>query len=303
MDDLKIKFISHANEALASHRMRVLKPVELLKKRGYEVSFGTEVEEDDDIVVFQKHINPAYDFNMCGMAQARGKKVIFDVSDNHFKNKELAPYYQAMIRKADLVTCCGPGLQHLIAMVTGRKSFVIRDPITFPRVRPTPISNPPKTLWFGHASNMESLKKYIYDIPNLTIITNQLVKVPNANVQMIQWQPGLVEALIPKFDVVILPVGEDKIWKNENRAVDAIQGGCFVITDTLRPYAPLRDHIFVGDIIEGLGWAGANPMEAMNLVLQGQEHLDKEYNDEKLTDQWESAIKEVINARKTKSIA
>lgn len=306
---MKIRFISHAKEELASHRMRVLKPVELLKARGHDASWGDEVEVDADVTVFQKHLDSMYDSQMLGILKFYGKKTVFDFSDSHLDNPKLKDHYVTMAQQADVVTCNGPTLQKKIKDATAVEALLVKDPITFPEYPVRLNLDNPKLLWFGHSSNLGPLVNILPELKEyqITIITNQPLIIGNShpNVRALQWEIGLVETEIQSHDIVILPMKEDpnKQYKNTNRAVDTLMAGKLVVTDSEQIYGELKNFIVIADTIKkGLDRVVSieHSTDYYNqMVLAGQDYVRHTYSDIVVGDMWEQALVGEVTRKKT----
>lgn len=290
---MKINFVSHADEHLASHRMRVLKPVELLNEAGHEATWSREADAEADVIVFQKHINPQYDLFMM-LLLADTSKIVFDICDDHFDGN-LRDYYIEACKRADLVTVNSKNLQEKVEKITGARTALVKDPITFPYYKALSsekrIQNP-KILWFGHVSNIGPLEAIAQATEDqMTIITNLGITSEKDNVTTMIWEPDLVERVIEDHDFVIIPLAENKQNKNTNRAVDALVAGRFVIADSERVYGELKDFIYIGDILEGIEWAKNNPDKVKKMIKLGQEYVMEAYGDSVVQSQWEEALK------------
>lgn len=287
---MKIHFISHADDNLASRRMRVNKPVELLNLRGHEVTVSEEADAKAEVNVFQKHMDQHYDQTMAAILKGHSK-VAFDISDDHF-DKEAGEHYKTMISTADIITCNGRALiDRCKPYANGKPIHCVKDPITFPYFNAGLINLlEPKLLWFGHASNFGTMIPLLEKFKDpLTVITNKEVTGP---FKFEQWEVGKVESQILNYDIVVLPLKEDasKHTKNNNRAVDAIHSGRFVVTDSPEVYGSLKEFIFIGDISEGIEWAKANPDKAVKKIRAGQEFVQDMYSDIRIGDQWEYSL-------------
>lgn len=292
---MRVRFVSHAGNTLASHRMRVMKPHELLSNvKDIDVDIKDEADMDADVNVFQKHLNQMYDPCMVDMCKRFGVKTVFDISDDHF-TKDHKQYYIDMCKAVDLITVNSVNLQEAVKAHVGRDSVLVKDPITFPRYNGKLNLKEPKLLWYGHASNLQGLQNVAPGITDpLHVITNIPVDVDMENITTQLWEPGLVEDVIPQYDVVLLPLSPDKQNKNTNRAVDALHAGRFVIADSKRVYGELEQFIYIGDIVEGIEWVKNNPEEAQAMVRNGQDYVTEKYSDLVVKNQWEEALKGVM---------
>lgn len=295
---MRIHFVSQADSYLASHRMRVEKPVELLNQRGHTATWSDEADASVDINVFQKHMNPSYTSTMANILKGT-TKIAFDISDDHFDKTNGAHYLQ-MMKMADIITCNGPSLiKKAEQYADGKKIYYVKDPITFPPHSPILNFEKPKLVWYGHISNFGTVNALADTLEDpLTVITNKEVV---GKFEYVEWEPGKVESLIHKFDIVILPLkgNETKYTKNNNRAVDALESGRFVITDSPEVYGSLKDYIYIGDIKQGIKWFKENPREALRMILLGQDVVRHTYNDLVIADMWEIALTGEISRKRT----
>lgn len=297
---MKICFVSHADDNLASKRMRVNKPVELLKLRGHDATFSDEADVTADVNVFQKHLSSSYDETMAVLLKGK-TKIAFDVSDDHF-DKGHGEHYKTMLKAADIVTCNGiPLIQRVKEFYNGPVNY-IKDPITFPEYSPKNLNfKEPKLLWYGHVTNFPTMSVIEDTLKNpLTVITNKPVE---GNFTYVPWGQGVVESMIKDFDIVLLPLKADpsKHTKNTNRAVDALMAGRFVVTDSPEVYGALKEFVFIGPISEGITWAKDHPKEAMQKVLNGQDFVKHMFNDTVIGDQWSLALTGDICRTKTEA--
>lgn len=299
MDKLKVNFVSQGNSYLASHRMRIQTPVELLNvginDHKIEATITSEATKAD-INVFAKHFDQKTNLMGMQMAKKREYFTVFDICDDHF-DKENGPYYKKMCTLADVLTCNTDRMQKRIEEVMGREVVVIPDPVTFPFVDPEVPEEKtketiPQILWFGHATNLKPLqdlvetKKFPYRV---TAVTNA-IPWTHPNVDLKTWFPNVVEANIKNFDVVILPTDSDDPYiktKSPNRAVDAIASGKFVVTDNKDIYGDLKDFIFIGGIEEGIKyWQKTSSKTLENKIKKGQKFIKEVYGLDKITDAW-----------------
>lgn len=300
---MHIHFVNHAEDTLASKRMRVNTPIRLLNERGHKATTSSEADSKADVNIFQKHMAQSYDSTMATLLKGHSK-VAFDISDDHFDKKD-GEHYKEMIEAADIITCNGPSLiERCRPYSNGKTINYVKDPIMFNEGSPKNLNlTHPKLVWYGHITNfttMDAISDTLKD--PLTVITNKPV---DGNFKFIQWNVGVVEHIIGDFDIVLIPLKADpaKYTKNTNRAVDALMAGRFVVTDSEEVYGSLKDFIYIGDIKEGIQWAKDNPKEAMNKVLNGQDCVKHTYNDTVVGDQWELALTGTISRKKTEEAA
>jgi glycosyltransferase involved in cell wall biosynthesis len=293
---LKINFVSHGSHHLASHRMRVVKPAELLNVCSdgkINCTVDNKVDENANINIFNKHFDPEYNLKM--MKENKYLSGI-DICDDHF-DREHGPYYKLACSYADFITCNTEKMADRIKEVTGKNAYVIPDPVTFnwaqPNILDRVVSDDPnpKFLWYGHGTNIKPLIPWAEALETtVTTITNTAVNHPN--IDAIVWKPNLVEAIIDNFDIVLVPTTETP-WaacKSPNRVTDALAAGKLVITDSEEIYSEFKDYIMIVDGIDSLKevvkiWKN-DPMMVSKMIEKGQEYVHRNYGYDKIVDTW-----------------
>jgi hypothetical protein len=197
-----------------------------------------------------------------------------DFCDNHFDwmhNKEF-------LRLADVVTCPTEAMAAIIKEL-GRDAVVIPDPYEYPEVKPH--CDGICLVWYGHASNKESLDRVLPEIAEypLRVISNFEGSIP--------WS---FERMFDEFreaDIVILPATEKH--KSANRAVEAIRQGCYVVAE---PHPAIMDipGIWIGNIKEGIEWARQHPRQARQHTSMAQRYVAEKYSPKILASAWRKAI-------------
>lgn len=286
---LNINFVSSQNPNLASYRLRIEKPATILNASGKVIcTIEDTCLSAADINIFSKHFTPDRDSAAISLTETiRG----FDVCDDHF-DRPLGIHYLYMLDKADFVTCPTPAMQERIYEVSGKLARIVPDPISFPKGE-FEYSEDPQYLWFGNAVNIMSIIPHVWNFPNLTIITNVELPNPPPHVKTMLWRPGLVEKLIPRFDVVVLPRNNDPwaLTKSPNRAVDAMWAGKFVITDFPEVYGDLGAFCFTGPLKEGILFYKNNSASVTLMAQNAQEFINRNYSDKVVLKAWLKALR------------
>lgn len=304
MDKTQINFVSQGNSYLASHRMRITKPAELLN-----VCCSSEIEAVvtqrgnalADINVFFKHFEPGSAIISASSGPDLGFYSVFDICDDHFE-REHGAYYLKMCELADAITCNSKNMQERIYKVTGKLARIIPDPITFlkttPEIKKRDSKIPPRLLWFGHSSNVMALYNWLPKLDyKITAVCDSPINHPK--IDAIQWKPMVVEGQIENHDIVLIPTTQHP-WtkcKSPNRAVDAIQAGKFVITDNKEIYGDLEDFVYIinspEELQEAIKFWNDNPKKVQEMILKGQEYISKTYSDEVILDGWLNVMKDL----------
>jgi glycosyltransferase involved in cell wall biosynthesis len=165
-------------------------------------------------------------------------------------------------------------------------------------------------LWFGHPSNAAALLAALVELESLarevplhlecvTQPASELVAkiTPRGQgfsaplrISLTPWSLEATRAALERCDAVILPQLTDdprKRAKSNNRLVDSLHAGRFVIAHPIPAYEELRQYAWIGDSIEdGLRWLLRHPGEALQRVRAGQEYVTKHHSIEALGEFW-----------------
>ena len=78
-------------------------------------------------------------------------------------------------------------------------------------------------------------------------------------------------------DVVIIPYLDDlqRKVKSSNRIIDAINLGKFVVMSDAHQFKEFKEFCYMGHIGEGLKWVQNNKQSAKEIVLKGQNYVEK----------------------------
>ena len=287
---MQIHFVAHGDESLASHRMRVLKPAELLSKAGHEVTISDKPDQMVHWNIFGKHLNN--DLNNAKSMQGV-TKIAFDVVDDHFEG-QMGSYYQEMCGFADVVLTPSDNMKSLVEAYTHTAVEVVKEPITMPYYK-AGLWDIDSLMWFGHISNISPLVNELESIPDrydLEVITNAVVE--GGDFTSLKWRQGLVEERLKTINIVLLPIDLNRrgsVYKSTNRAVDALRAGKVVITNSVDVYGELEDYIIISDTIaEGLEYYSTHYSTVLENVQAGQKYVQENYNDIKVLEDWNKIL-------------
>lgn len=308
----------------ASVRYRVISPMIELEKLGYDSKvFSTdpsayktpEINQKTDVVIFSKSFNKENE-ELINYLKSQGKKVIFDICDNHFATPQFSEHYKFCTNNADLVTCNTEAMAGIISQYTDVNPIIIPDPYevlkSAARFEPADIL---KLVWFGHPSNLDSLESVmqkLVDFSNqhplsIKIITSEVnglqescskISSQLANLELI-FMPWSIEAQwqsVTGSDIVIIPSLQDerKKVKSPNRVFESLQCGTMVVANPLPSYMPFKDFAWIGDdIIKGIKWTLDNKELIKNRIEQGQEYIVSHHSPEVIGEKWNQAINQL----------
>ena len=211
-------------------------------------------------------------------------RYIHDICDNKWPMLEKLWSNTNMSATAITTTC--NELKKLIEEKTNKPVFVIPDPTERDeepiKFEPNPIRL--NAVYYGSAGNLKQIDWSQYDLSkvNLQMVSNE---------GPIFWDYKTQGEIVRQSDIVLLPVNNDHEmtqYKGNNRPVDALRQGRFVITNANIPsWQKLNKFIWCGDINEGIKWAINNPKEVIKKVEEGQKLVGSIYTPEAITKEWE----------------
>lgn len=262
--------------------------------------FVTNIEEviGDDLYVFGKNFGEK-ELDHC---IKNNINFVIDISDYKFHKNKIKNLYEESSKycKKFVATC--KFLAQSIENMFDKECVVIPDPTE--RKKGTPeikIINPNdkiKLVTYGAHKNLrsvdftrivESLQEVHKNI-ELKVVCNNPVFGP---VEYVEWNFEIQEKIVNEADFVLIPIDyEDKKRnylrsKGNNRPIDAIQQGKYVITsDTIPSYVDLKPFLWAGDLTLGLEDAIKNPAKAYRKVRKGQQHIDIYYTPSHVAQMW-----------------
>jgi hypothetical protein len=257
---------------LASWRYRIDIPSRELINKGHACWEG----DDGDIVYFAKHFGDK-DLEVAEHCKSRGQKVVFDCCDDHFNN-EFGDHYRKMALLADAVTVPTETMAQIVMDETGLEATVISDPYEYPEANPKTPG--PKLFWFGHQSNLDTIKGLSLNGYQLGVLTGA------------QWS---YENMLKGFsltDIVIIPTNPKKQYKSPNRMVESIRQGHYVVAGPMPAYEGYG--MWIGDIHEGIDWAINHPEEVQSAILDAQDIVREKHSPTVIGAQWETLFRSLL---------
>jgi glycosyltransferase involved in cell wall biosynthesis len=161
---------------VASSRIRIYEFQSALARRGIQTTFGYSLKAN--VLFFQKRVTRE-NLWQARVARAMGCVVIYDVDDlgEALWYHVPKPYFQEMLRIAHVVTACSVSqLEFLMSEYKVGNGAVVLNSIDYFPLEPVKLVHKERDklriVWFGSASNMGLLEKYL----------NVLLQIPNSEV-------------------------------------------------------------------------------------------------------------------------
>lgn len=257
---MNIVFIHRGGPSMASYRYRAQIPANEL---GAGVNAG-----EADVAVFAKPNR--LDVDLAKQLKGDGVKVVVDFCDSHFDREE----YRGMANLADRVTCSSALLRDQLHGM-GYDATVINDPYEY---WGEPHANGEKWLWFGHESNVRDVVPYLLKGLPIDVVTGPTNKL----IGYTAWSVENLKNALAASNIVFIPDG--KATRSNNRMVNAIAAGCFVVGG--EQLAEYRKFVWAGSVAHGYKWVRAFQDDLNDLVKVGQEWVKAHHSPKVVADQW-----------------
>ncbi|MFC4161790.1 methyltransferase domain-containing protein [Chitinimonas lacunae] len=302
---------------VASARYRVIQPALQLMRQGHSVKLRkqpVQPEQDGiDVAVISKSFDGRNESGVAAL-KARGVRVVFDVSDNHFVHPQLGPHYQALAEMADAIVVPTTAMAQAVRQHCRREAVVISDPVEGDRAEPCfrPSFPQLELLWFGHPTNLDSLDASLNDLRQLaqrlplrlTIVTSptgelskaigQLNSQPgNFRCRLLPWSTESMAEHLAAADLVVLPTLDDpaKAVKSPNRLIEALWAGRAVVTQPQPAHQEFAEFVFIAPTLSaGIEQALAAREQVESRILAGQRHIARHYSPYRIGRDWLSLL-------------
>ena len=313
---------------MASIRYRAIIPARELIARGHRASvvgltrgcFGSVVEKigDSDRVVFIKnYYEPECTEQMVQELRARRVKTLFDLTDDRFESRN-GLHLQRMLEQVDSVVTASPMLQELAKQRAGKEARIVSDPYEGKRGEATWSPQGPrlKALWFGHGSNLGSLRQVLPSLLqvgkknpiDLRIVTKGIEGVEREckefnrkyrhalALRFAEWSIAETWNSLAAADFVIIPAQAEKRWtlaKSPNRIIESLWAGRFVVAHPIPSYMEFTNCAWLGDdLAEGIAWMVDHGSLIAERIRSAQNYICSVYSPERIALKWEQILEE-----------
>lgn len=230
-------------------------------------------------------------------------RYILDITDYKFHKDSLKQLYAEGAKYAIAITTTCSHLADICQNIFHKRVLVIEDPTERdeqkPQIRNINSTDTLKIVWYGIRDNMKGVNfkdikqnlQHIHPNIEIKIITN---KKSNDPVDWIQWSYEIQNQLVAEADIVLIPtISNNPVIKSKgnNRPIDAIRQGKFVVSGTLIPsYCELHNYMFVGDLQEGVRYFLNNRKQVKRMILDGQDYIRLNRTPEVIAKSWSKLV-------------
>ena len=297
------------NSNLASIRLRLGC---LLRQKNYEVTFGNNIPNNPYALVIGKigssnnNTRENLWINQIGEQKKEGTKIILDYTDDHLNfESSMTSFYEKSLSYLDAAITSSPYLASKLKQKSKIPIEIIPDAIEVPIFKPKIRENSSRNIfWFGHASNISYLIKFMKKFRNLKqkttlfILTNeQGINIlyqtkfnidKNLSIQLGLWS---IEAMIGTSkicDLIIIPSDPNdpkKAGVSSNRLITALALGLPTAASLVKSYKEYNQYFTDIDsekFIELIDY----PDRFHNQVLEAQNRIIPEFTQEAIGQKW-----------------
>ncbi len=308
-DNLTKESVVNAN--LASIRMRLGPAVLCSKQTNLSISFGQNIIDSDFIVIGKigatnNSLRENLWLNQIAQQKKIGAKIILDYTDDHLSfESPMTSFYERSLPYLNAAITSSPFLADKLRQKIKCFTEIIPDAIEVPIFKPKIKENVSKNVfWFGHASNINYLIKFISKWRNLKqkmtlfILTNEQGIVifnqtkfnidKNLSIQLGLWS---IQAMINTSnfcDLIIIPSDPSdpkKAGVSSNRLITALALGlptAACIMESYKEYDQYFTDIDSEKFIELID----NPDKFHNQVLEAQDKIIPQFTQEAIGQKW-----------------
>lgn len=304
------------NSQLASIRMRVaVSGLAFLGSSNTQVTFGDQIAPSTNVVLVGKigadcqNGRAAFWLKQLQQCKSQGTRVVIDYTDNHLQNKtSMTDFYSQAIALADACIASSTKNAENLSKHISMPCHVIEEPLEIPLTSPKEtFSKPTKILWFGHATNVEYLSKFIIeklqaksDLCEVIALSNgpglnhlsQVHSRMNFRLKLTEWSIENMQKAAFESDVIVIPSDPHdpkKMGASSNRLITSFALGLPVIASYIEAYLPYRTY-FVDVSSEEMFEVIRNPADYVGMTKKAQELVLPQYSVQSIQQKWIEAI-------------
>jgi hypothetical protein len=261
-----IESISSSN--LASMRLRIGPAIRGLMDYEVKITFGEIILDSPDKVVITKiggnniQIRQKQWLHQIELAKLSGAKIFMDYTDHHLGfDSNMTGFYKNVLSMVDIAITSSKKMQQNLTQFFSGSINLIEDAIEVPTQDVKPSNKPTTLLWFGHASNIDSLINFIqqdFETDNqirLIILSNEdglqyfskfkFTFKTEIEIQFGIWSLDMMIRASRLSDACILPINNFDPKKNgasSNRLITGLALGLPVAAGNLDSYTEFKKY-------------------------------------------------------------
>lgn len=303
-----------SKSTLASIRLRIAPCSEVLRKEGYQFTFG-ELVDSRAVAIIVGKIGTSADIDsrsnkwltQLTEAKSRGVSIYLDYTDHHLGfNSPMTVFYQNSLRLADCCIVPSEFMANLLRAHYQGPITIIEDSIeiTSQAAKMKLVSSKPTALWFGHASNINFLidlinsSGFLMSGCNLIVLSNKqgldifsrnsLRLIDPQKIRLGLWsvESMLSAASIADFSIIPSDLSNPrKLGVSSNRLITSFALGLPTAADNLPSYQEFSD--FYVDIRGPLFSTMVDtPLNFSNLTTSAQSLYVDRFMPESIGQKW-----------------
>ncbi len=263
-NDQSIESILSSN--LASKRLRIGPAVCGLIDNGFKVTYGEIISNTPSKVVVSKigdnniQVRQILWLQQIERAKLSGTKIFLDYTDHHLGfNSSLTWFYQNVVSMVDVAITSSRKMKQNLSHFFSGHICLIEDAIEISSQDVRPPSKICTLLWFGHASNIDSLINFLqhdFEFDNhirLIVLSNhagldhfsKFKFKTEIEIQLGIWSLQTMVHASKNSDICIIPINSSDPKKNgasSNRLITALALGLPVAAGNLDSYSEFHNY-------------------------------------------------------------
>lgn len=306
---------------LASVRLRLAVAIKLLKSEKWSISWGKDVSNNPDFLIIgkitpQQLINSNDWLGEIEILKRRGTKIVLDYTDHHLGHQSpMTAIYQRVISMVDVCITPSTQLSSLIKNYFSGQVFVVPDAIEVDITPPKfkELNSTLTALWFGHASNIEYLIKFLDDwdinsqLINLIVLSNingleifsqyNFKTRANIKVALYEWSLQTMISASKVSDICLIPSNFGDMRKqgaSSNRLITSLALGLPTAAELLPSYKEFLSY-FVDIRSNELVSLISNPNDFRSMVYEAQQYIVPEFKADNIAKNWLKLFSELNN--------
>jgi len=283
-----------------------------MEQAGWRVTAGDTVTSKPDLILVGKpgasqiEERGKYWLDQLRALRAEGAQSLLDYTDHHLGfPSPMTGFYRQALELSDACVTPSVHMKHLHAQTWDGPIFQINDPIEVPLLTPRLNSNDRKSiLWFGHASNIEYLARFmtehsdlrskakfliVTDLQGLSVF-NRLIERAREILDFhhVPWSVDNLVKAARSSDFCIIPSDKAdprKSGASTNRLITALALGLPTTAESIPSYRDFSDY-YLDIQSSSLSEMVNNPSSFFDSVLSAQKEVVPHFQIATISGEW-----------------